>query len=474
MNDIDLWPKHTPQKQPVLALLLTVTMAQTQLPVLITGTGPSALLLAHSLLRSSIPFRLFEKDASLTQRSQGYRFRVTGRGVSACRDNLTPEHFTLLRATCADPQTAGFKRIDAVTGEILPSGMPPQKPQQLVAEEEAPLVAERTMMRRVLFKGLEKYTKFGMQLVDYQELPISDESDVESHASQSSGASSGESGIIARFADGTTEHGSLLVGADGAFSKVRAQLLPNTKLLDSSMRMLFGRTPLNKHLKDAMGVETYEKLTEGTGLFDSPSKMFAMCESMRFGKRQMATSMDADVGPEIPEDYIYWSLALRSEQPEAQGIDWRGMSASETSDLAERLTMNWDSHLRLLLSHQDRTQTMPLFSAVMPLPLTSWRQADTNEAGPLVTLIGDAAHAMPPTAGVGATTALTDAAILGESLRKHGITNLALHEYEQQMFEYGAKAVELGCKNGKRFLPGLRDMADMEPMERARASKMQW
>lgn len=447
-------------------------MPQSSLPVLIIGTGPSALLLGQYLLRASIPFRIFEKDQSLTQRAQGYRFRITGRGVTSCRNGLDANHFALLQATCANPPTS-MKRIDAPTGNILPSGMS-SKPNKASDEAtEAPLVAERTMIRHVLFKGLEKYTIFGKQMIDYKEIEERSISATSSEVSADSDSSANPNSILVRFADGSTTAGSLLVGADGAFSKVRARLLPDTKLLDSSLRMAFGRTPLTEELEKVMGSDTYDKVVNGTCLISSPSTMFFMCESMRFGQRDAAKAMDADIAAEIPGDYVYWALALRSEQPEAQGVDWRAMSSSETADLTEKLTDNWNPALQLLLSRQDRTHTMPLFSGVMPLPMTKWRdQGDQN--GPLVTLLGDAAHAMPPTAGAGATCALTDAAILGEALAKHGLTSHALEEYENQMFEYGSKAIEMGLKNGKMFLPGLRDMADMKPIERGHASKEQW
>ena len=444
-------------------------MASSRLPVLIIGTGPSALLLAHSLLRASppIPFKLFEKDQSLTHRSQGYRFRVTGQGVTSCRRVLSPEHFTLLQATCADAQAGGMKRVEATTGDILPNGMG-NKPAK---KEEPPLVAERTLMRRVLFKGLEKYTTFGKQLVDYKE--SSDESASES-TTDTPTASDPATSIVINFADGTTERGALLVGADGGFSKVRAQLIPDVKLLDTSMRMAFGRTPLSPELEQKMGTETYDKLTKGTCLINSPSKMFFMCESMQFGQRETAKTIDAEVGEEIPYDYIYWALALRSEQPEAQGINWRSLSADDTADLTVRLTEDWDPSLRGIILEQDRAQTLPLFSGVMPTPLARWRDDSKDSNGPLVTLIGDAAHAMPPTAGVGATTALTDAANLGAALAEHGLTTHALEQYESQMREYGTKAIVSGLQNGKFFLPGLRDVSEMEPMERDRASGTQW
>lgn len=243
--------------------------------------------------------------------------------------------------------------------------------------------------------------------------------------------------------------------------------------------MIFGRTPLTPEVRERIGADIYDDLVEGTKLISSPSQMFFMCESMRFGQRDDAKQIDAEIAAEIPYDYMYWALSLRSEMVEAQNVDWRSLSSDETSDLAEKLTERWTPSLRALLANQDRKQTMPLFSGVMPLPLPSYRQAGEEDhsvagPGPMVTLLGDAAHAMPPTAGVGATTALTDAALLGAALSKHGICQKALEEYETEMRVYATKAIESGLKNGKFFLPGLRDMADMEPMERDRAQAKQW
>lgn len=42
------------------------------LPVLIVGSGPSGLLLAQSLRRRGIPFRIFEKDVDFTYRGVGW------------------------------------------------------------------------------------------------------------------------------------------------------------------------------------------------------------------------------------------------------------------------------------------------------------------------------------------------------------------------------------------------------------------
>lgn len=59
-------------------------------------------------------------------------------------------------------------------------------------------------------------------------------------------------GVIAKFANGTTASGSLLVGADGINSKVAAQLVGDTAApLDLGLRIIYGKTPLSPEVEEA-------------------------------------------------------------------------------------------------------------------------------------------------------------------------------------------------------------------------------
>jgi 2-polyprenyl-6-methoxyphenol hydroxylase-like FAD-dependent oxidoreductase len=59
-----------------------------------------------------------------------------------------------------------------------------------------------------------------------------------------------------------------------------------------------------------------------------------------------------------------------------------------------------------------------------------------------MTLIGYAAHVMPPFSGIGVNIGLLDAMYLAENLTVEEFTDLqtAISKYEEKMFEYATKA----------------------------------
>jgi 2-polyprenyl-6-methoxyphenol hydroxylase-like FAD-dependent oxidoreductase len=71
---------------------------------------------------------------------------------------------------------------------------------------------------------------------------------------------------------------------------------------------------------------------------------------------------------------------------------------------------------------------------------------------PRVTLIGDAVHAMTPAGGVGANTALRDAALLGRLLGAAGGWREGLTaEYEREMRLYASANVKMSFERASRM-----------------------
>ena len=82
------------------------------------------------------------------------------------------------------------------------------------------------------------------------------------------------------------------------------------------------------------------------------------------------------------------------------------------------------------------------------------------EALPNLTMLGDAAHLMPPSAGEGANMAMLDALVLSESLCNEDFIDIqsAISSYENNMRERAVTAARKSLDNGKwMHSPGALD-----------------
>jgi 2-polyprenyl-6-methoxyphenol hydroxylase-like FAD-dependent oxidoreductase len=402
-------------------------------PILIAGAGIGGLALAQGLRKGSIPFRVFEREAALNVRSQGYRVRINEYGQNALKSLLEPAHYEQFIKSCPSNPTglAASAFLDALTGEERESpakkfGSAGRPPAEFNAQQ---MNVDRGVLRDVLMLGLEADVEFGKEVTEYEIV-------------------GGE--VRLRFSDKTEVAGSFLVGADGARSKIRKQFLPNSELLDTEARLFYGKTPLTKEF-----LEAFEpKALEGMTLFQDRSgetPLSLLLEAMRF--------RDNEFRKNLPQDYVYWALFTRKEFFATKSdAELLAISPTEAAELTRSLTSHWKESIRPLFEYQNVAETSILRIATSYPILPFW------ESSPYVTILGDAIHVMSPTAAVGATTALRDAATLAQHLVEGGINKENIRKYEQHMRAYAGEAIQQSMFGGK-IMFGMKPFQQLDVIQ---------
>ena len=207
------------------------------------------------------------------------------------------------------------------------------------------------------------------------------------------------------FANGATVTTKLLVGADGAWSKVR---------------------PL---LSDATPVYSGTTFIE-TNLFDSDARHPASAEAVGAGALFALAPGHAIMAHREADGVLHAYVALTTSEEWVAGLDCAN-PASALPRIAAQFD-GWAPALTALITSSD---TAPVARPIHALPdQHRWQRV------PGVTLLGDAAHLMAPS-GEGANLALYDGALLGLAIAANRADiEAALHAYEQELFPRSAAA----------------------------------
>lgn len=417
------------------------------LPILIIGAGISGLCLAQALKKANIPFRVFERDVALESRPQGYRLKLQADAAQALSEILPDDIYRDFQTSCAI-LSVGETDFNPFTGTIIHSRSGGGLSGKLGLNPS--FTVDRTAFRKALMRGISEHVFFNKALDSYDY------------------SQDAKNGVSVSFKDGETVHGRFLVGADGLHSAVKRQHLPSYTLRDTGASCIYGKTLLTHDLIRRFpqpGLRWMTVVSDSAPMLQScligDSPVTLLLEPIRFSEASRQAQQQ-----QLPADYLYWALIgpekrflLHDGESNGTNGDVPGKGTAVTSSHAARLalaiTEEWDPSIRSVLELQDTKQTtlVRVASAIPEIP--AWKPSA------LVALLGDAIHPMSPCGGVGANTAICDAAGLAKVLiaADGSPSTKSIGKFEEEMRKRAYVSIvrsEIGSK--KMF--GLRSLAE--------------
>ncbi|MET7299214.1 FAD-dependent monooxygenase [Embleya sp. NPDC005575] len=347
----------------------------------IIGAGPGGLTCARILQQRGMTVTVYDRAPGPDARDQGGTLDLhADNGQTALREaGLLAEFFRLAR-----PEGQEMRQMDR-TGKITYHKVP-------AADDRFKPEIDRGRLRDLLLDSLKPGTVHWGRALDTV-----------------GGLADGPRRL--HFADGTTVETDLVIGADGAFSRVRpAVSLAVPEYIGVSFLEAWFSDVENRHpdIAELVGPGSAAAADGNRGLF---------------AQRNSGDRIRVHIIRRAPVDWITRS----------------GFTADDTDGIRALLLdeyAHWSPRMRRLIADNDGSYVdRPLFA--LPVPHT-W------EHSPTVTLLGDAAHLMPPL-GVGVNLAMLDARELALALAHAATVDDAIRSYEESMLPRSvetAKALE--------------------------------
>lgn len=372
-------------------------MLLTNKHIAIVGGGPGGLTLARLLHlnnhTNAFKIKVYERDLDKNARVQGAPLDLHDESGLAA----------LHKAQLIDAFKANFlpgadrKKIVNDQAEVFYSDHDSKLEENFGDEHFRPEIARGTL-RRILLESLPP------EMVIWNSHFVSMEKQNE--------------GWLLHFNNGDSAYADIVIAADGANSKIRPYIT-DIKPFYSGILMLEG------NIYNAHNTAPQISILLNGG------------KIMAFGNEKdllLGQKGDDEIG-------FYASFRAPENWATASGLDF-----NNNQQVAEWFKKNY--HKWAPIWHELFEATAPPF---IPRPIYCMPLDQTWTSLPNLTMIGDAAHVMPPFAGEGVNMAMLDALELSENLTSNQFSTLvdAISDFEEKMRNRAASAAKESLENGE-------------------------
>lgn len=391
------------------------------LHVLIAGGGLGGLALAQGLIKDGHTVEVYERDQGAGRR-QGYYLTINGDGGEALRRVLPEDVYELYLATSRRPYPTQASIVRTPQLELL--GTQPSLGRRNVGLRRHTGV-DRPTLRAILSARIEGAVHRGVSAVSYSE---------------------DADGVTLNLDHGGTARGGVLVIANGIHSSLRDQRLPETRVISTAIRGidLYARATYTQELLTRIPEQLHDSMTmlvDGNG---------NRCLLGSFRPRQPIADAAARVqGAQIEatDAYMMVSCSVPPGTPIPPFSAWTDQTGQDIRAAMQTTVADWHPAVRAILEAVDPTSVFPITFSYLD-PQQSWEPSR-------VTVLGDAAHGMLPTKGMGANATFHDAAFLCDRLADAaaGRKNIpeAIGDYETEMRSFAYPVIAMAADHDNQF-----------------------
>jgi 2-polyprenyl-6-methoxyphenol hydroxylase-like FAD-dependent oxidoreductase len=370
--------------------------------VIVIGAGITGLLACQALKEAGIKYSIFEREKTMNYRSNEWTMAIHW-ALPLLQEILPENVFNKMSIIACNP-TVGihsglYPIINGETGELI-TGVPYNNG----------LRVPRSRMRELASEGIDVQYSKTLTDIAFNE--------------------SGE-GVIATFSDGTLVQGTMIIGADGPRSKVREFAMGSAEKAAVSKFPIF-------HTNMTVCYHDAEKARFVRERY--PTSYLALSQRSFHAFQSISSMPD---GPDCPESWIFH-----------MAMAWLGEVDSSLS-YEERLSLIKDRAAGLGEPARSAFMWLPDDTEAHKADISYWITQPWDNRNGRLSLVGDAAHPMPPYRGQGLNHCIKDVFCLSRELKAvfssdgAGRTLAdAVSNYQNEMIPRGAEEVRCSVENG--------------------------